>query len=161
MCLLAVLLAACGEEEKAAPEAKKQASATLVAEVILPEKSDLRQQSTSTGTFVAEDQVMISSETSGYLKKIYFKEGAYKRKGALLAKINDAELQARKQKLAVELDYARMELARAEKLGELQAIRTEEVDRLRNTVRVIEDDIAVMAAQIAKTNVYAPFSGRV
>jgi membrane fusion protein (multidrug efflux system) len=161
MCLLAVLLSSCGEEEKAAPEAKKQASATLVAEVILPEKSDLRQQSTSTGTFVAEDQVMISSETSGYLKHLYFTEGAYKRKGALLAKLNDAELQARKHKLQVELDYARTELARAEKLGDLQAIRTEEVDRLRNVANVIKADIAVMDAQIAKTNVYAPFSGRV
>jgi membrane fusion protein (multidrug efflux system) len=161
MCLFALLLSSCGKDEKAARVAKQPPQPTLVAEVILPQKSDLRQQSTSTGTFVAEDQVMISSETSGYLKKIYFKEGAYKRKGALLAKINDAELQARKQKLAVELDYARMELARAEKLGELQAIRTEEVDRLRNTVRVIEADIAVMDAQIAKTNVYAPFSSRV
>jgi membrane fusion protein (multidrug efflux system) len=161
MCLLAVLPSSCGEEEKVAPEAKKQGPATLVAEVILPEKSDLRQQSTSTGTFVAEDQVMISSETAGYVKRLYFTEGAYKRKGALLAKLNDAELQARKQKLQVELDYARTELARAEKLGDLQAISTEEVDRLRNVAKVIEADIAVMDAQIAKTNVYAPFSGRV
>lgn len=161
MCFFVLLLSSCGEDEKSAPEAKKEGPPVLSAEVVLPEKSTLRQQSTSTGTFVAEDQVMISSETSGYLKQLYFREGAYKRKGDLLAKINDAELQARKQKLAVELDYARTELARAEKLGDLEAIRTEEVDRLRNAAKVIEADIAIMDAQIAKTNVYAPFSGRV
>lgn len=160
-CLLLLTLVSCGKDEQAAPEAKQEGPATLVAEVILPKKSNLRQQATSTGTFVAEDQVMISSETSGYLKELYFTEGAYKRKGDLLAKLNDAELQARKQKLAVELEYAQTELARAEKLGELQAIRTEEVDQLRNTAKVIEADIAIMDAQIAKTNVYAPFSGRV
>lgn len=91
-CLLFLALVSCGKDEQAAPEAKKEGPATLVAEVILPEKSNLRQQSTSTGTFVAEDQVMISSETSGYLKELYFTEGAYKQKGALLAKLNDAEL---------------------------------------------------------------------
>lgn len=161
MCLLVLSIASCGKDEKAATGPAKGTPPTLVAEVIMPQKSDLRQQSTSTGTFIAEDQVLISSETSGYLKQLYFSEGAYKRKGALLAKINDAELQARKQKLAVELEYANGELARAEKLGDLQAIRAEEVDRLRNTAKVIEADISVMDAQIAKTNVYAPFSGRV
>jgi membrane fusion protein (multidrug efflux system) len=161
VCFVALLMVSCGEEEQAAPVRAKKGPATLVAEVILPEKSNLHQQSNATGTFIAEDQVQISSETSGYLKRLYFTEGAYKRKGALLAKLNDAELQARKQKLAVELEYAKAELARAEKLGDLQAIRTEEVDRLRNTVKIIEADISVMDAQIAKTNVYAPFSGRV
>ncbi len=159
--LLVLTFTSCGKEEKAAAPATPAAPGLLVAEVILPEKSNLQQQSTSTGTFVAEDQVMIAAETSGYLKRLYFREGAYKRKGDLLAKINDAELQARKQKLTIELEYARTELARAEKLGELQAIRTEEVDRLRNAARVIEADIAVIDAQIAKTNVYAPFSGRI
>ncbi|WP_020571224.1 efflux RND transporter periplasmic adaptor subunit [Neolewinella persica] len=161
VCIGSLLLVSCGEEEKTTPEAAKKGPTTLVAEVILPEKSNLRQQSNATGTFIAEDQVQISSETAGYLKHLYFTEGAYKRKGALLAKLNDAELQAQKQKLAVELEYAKRELARAEKLGELQAIRTEEVDRLRNTVKIIEADISVMEAQIAKTNIYAPFSGRI
>ncbi|TXF90753.1 efflux RND transporter periplasmic adaptor subunit [Neolewinella aurantiaca] len=157
--LLAVV--SCGSEDAKTAAPEKKGPATLVAEVVLPEVSDLQQQSTSTGTFVAEDQVQISSETSGYLKKLYFTEGAYKAKGALLAKINDAELQAQKKKLEVELDYAKSELARARKLGDLQAIRAEEVDRLKNAADVIAADIMVMDAQIAKTNVYAPFSGRV
>lgn len=161
LCLVLLLLSSCENDKNTAPEQKKKGPPTLVAEVVIPQRSDLRQQSTATGSFIAEDQVEISSETSGYLKHLYFREGAYKRKGALLAKINDAELQARKQKLAVELEYARRELARAEKLGDLQAIRTEEVDRLRNVAKVIAADISVMDAQIAKTNVYAPFSGRV
>jgi membrane fusion protein (multidrug efflux system) len=160
-CLAALLLTACGGDEEAAPAAKKEGPGVLVADVILPEKSDLQQQATSTGTFVAEDQVMIAAETAGYLKKLYFREGNYKRKGDLLAKLNDAELQAQKRKMEVELEYAQTELARAEKLGDLQAINAEEVDRLRNTTKVIEADIAVLDAQIAKTNVYAPFSGRV
>ncbi|PHI21522.1 hypothetical protein CEQ90_01515 [Lewinellaceae bacterium SD302] len=160
-CLTALLLTACGSDEAAAPAAKKSGPGVLEAEVILPEQSDLQQQASSTGTFVAEDQVMIASETAGYLKKIYFREGDFKRKGALLAKLNDAELQARKAKMSVELEYARTELARAEKLSDLQAINAEEVDRLRNAAKVIEADIAVLDAQIAQTDVYAPFSGRV
>lgn len=161
ICLFTLLLVSCGDEKKAAPTAKKEGPSTLEAEVILPVKSDLRQQSTATGTFVAEDQVMVSSEASGYLKQLYFREGAYKRKGELLAKINDAELQARKKKMIVELEYARAELLRSEKLGEFEAVRTEEIDQRRNAVKIIEADIAILDAQIAKTDVYAPFSGRI
>lgn len=159
--LVGLALASCSQDAEVEKESVKKGPQEVVAEVVLPEVSDFRQQATATGTFVAEDQVQISSETSGYLQEIFFREGAYKKKGELLAKINDAELRAQKRKLGVELDYARIELRRAEELGELQAIATEEVDRLRNAVQLIEADIAIVDAQLAKTEVYAPFSGRI
>lgn len=161
MSLLAVLPTACSEDAQAVAKVENQAPAALEAEVVLPVKSTIRQQSTATGTFVAEDQVMVSSEASGYLKEVYFREGAYKREGELLAKINDAELQAQKRKMMVQLDYARAEQLRAEKLSEFEAIPMEEVDQLRNATQLIEADIAILDAQIAQTNIYAPFSGRI
>ena len=133
----------------------------LKAEGILPLRSELRQQSSSTGSFIAEDQVEISAEVSGYLESIFFDEGAFKKKGALLAKINDSELQARKKKLHVDLNYASQEITRAEKLLEIQALSAEEGDRLKNVVKVIQAEIEILDAQIAKTSIYAPFSGRI
>jgi membrane fusion protein (multidrug efflux system) len=159
--VVGLFLATCTQDSEAEQEVVQEGPKAIVAEVVLPTESDFRQQSTATGTFVAEDQVQISSETSGYLQELFFREGAYKKKGDLLAKINDAELQAQKRKLEVELDYARVELKRAEELGELQAIAAEEIDRLRNVVQVFEADLAILDAQLAKTKVYAPFAGRI
>ncbi len=158
-CLCLCLLFACGGEEPP-PAAKPAGPPTLNAEVVLPRQSSLRRQATATGTFVAEDQVMIAAETAGYLQTIYFKEGDYQPKGRLLARINDAELRAQRDKLKVQLDYAKSEVTRADKLADLQAIRLEEIDRLRNSAALIEADIAVLEAQLAKTRIYAPFSGR-
>jgi membrane fusion protein (multidrug efflux system) len=158
---LVVLLSSCSQEESQPVTAAPKGPRVLKAEGILPQKSDVRQKSTTTGTFLAEDQVEISSEISGYLNKIFFNEGNYKKKGQLLAKINDSELQARRKKLEVDLAYANQEIARAEKLLEIQAISEEEGDRLKNTAKVIEADIGILDAQIAKTNIYAPFSGRI
>ncbi|MTB50370.1 efflux RND transporter periplasmic adaptor subunit [Lewinella sp. W8] len=159
--VMGLFLSSCSQDQEPEPEVVREAPKALVAEVVLPGVSDYRQQSTATGTFIAEDQVQISSETSGYLQEVFFREGSYKKKGDLLAKINDVELQARKKRLEVELAYAKVQLTRAEELGELQAIAAEEIDRLKNAVDVIEADIAILDAQLAKTRVYAPFSGRV
>lgn len=158
---LVVSLTSCSKGESTPPSSPPSGPKILKAEGVLPVKSEVSQKSTTTGTFLAEDQVEISPEISGYLNKIFFNEGNYKKKGQLLAKINDSELQARRKKLEVDLAYANQEIARAEKLLEIQAISTEEGDRLKNVAKVIEADIAILDAQIAKTNIYAPFSGRI
>ncbi|GLR16979.1 efflux RND transporter periplasmic adaptor subunit [Portibacter lacus] len=158
---IVVFSISCQEEQKKTEAPKNNGPKILKADAILAERSDVKQQSTSTGSFIAEDEVEISSEVSGYLKNIYFKEGDYKKKGELLAKINDIELQARRKKLEVDLKYAQQEIARAEKLLKIQALSVEEGDRLKNLAKVIEADIAIIDAQITQTSIYAPFSGRI
>jgi len=160
--LVILLYTSCGEEEeKSSPALSQQGPRVLKAEAVLPLKSEFQEKATSTGSFIAEDQVDISSEVSGYLQAIYFNEGDYKKKGQQLAKINDSELQARKKKLQVDLEYARQEIQRASKLLEIQAISSEEGDRLRNQEKVIQADINIIDAQIARTLITAPFSGRI
>ncbi|WP_235297242.1 efflux RND transporter periplasmic adaptor subunit [Portibacter marinus] len=155
-------LMGCDQEDDASPRpAASSGPRVLKAEAILPKKSKLQEKATSTGSFIAEDQVEISSEVSGYLQSIYFNEGDYKRKGEQLAKINDSELQARKKKLQIDLEYAQQEIQRANKLLEIQAISAEEGDRLANQAKVIQAEIDVLDAQIAKTLILAPFSGRI
>lgn len=155
------LFFACSEEEKSSPAPRSSGPRTLNAEAILPQQASVEERASSTGTFLAEDEVEISAEVSGYLDAIYFNEGDYKRKGDLLAKINDSELQARRKKLEVDLAYAQQEISRGNKLLEIQAISSEETDRLNNAAKVIEAEIDILDAQINKTEIKAPFSGRI
>ena len=59
------------------------------------------------GTLVANEETEIHPEVAGRITGIYFREGAFVNRGALLVKLNDADLQAQKRKLMVQLQVAK------------------------------------------------------
>jgi len=113
------------------------------------------------GSIEANEQVQIRSEVSGLVTGIYFKEGSNVSKGQLLLKINDRELQAQlaqaltKQKLAAETEY------RAGVLLKKEAVSKEEYDVALADLRSLQSQTQLIRAQLAKTQVRAPFSGKI
>jgi len=113
------------------------------------------------GTIEANEQVDIRSEVSGLVTDILFNEGTNVSKGKVLVKINDLELQAQlsqaltRQKLAQETEY------RAGKLLEKEAISKEEYDVALSELRSLQSQTQLIRAQLAKTLIRAPFSGKI
>lgn len=113
------------------------------------------------GTIEANEQVDIRSEISGLVTEIQFNEGSTVSKGKVLLKINDLELQAQlsqaltKQKLAQETEY------RAAKLLEKEAISKEEYDVALSEFRSLQSQTQLIRAQLSKTLIRAPFSGKI
>jgi membrane fusion protein (multidrug efflux system) len=113
------------------------------------------------GTIEANEQVQIKSEISGLIKSINFSEGSNVGKGSLLIKIDDSELQAQlaqaltKEKLASEV------AARAAKLLKAEAISQEEYDNADAELRSLKAQTQLIRAQLSKTSIRAPFSGRI
>ena len=113
------------------------------------------------GSIEANEQVQIRSEVPGLVTGIYFKEGTNVSKGQLLLKINDLELQAQlsqaltKQKLAQETEY------RAGELLKKEAISKEEYDVALADLRSLQSQTQLTRAQLAKTQIRAPFSGKI
>ena len=113
------------------------------------------------GSIEANEQVQIRSEVPGLVTGIYFKEGTNVSKGQLLLKINDRELQAQlsqaltKQKLAQETEY------RAGELLKKEAISKEEYDVALADLRSLQSQTQLTRAQLAKTQIRAPFSGKI
>ncbi|MGZ3940272.1 MAG: hypothetical protein ACXVBK_15980, partial [Flavisolibacter sp.] len=68
------------------------------------------------GSLVSNETTEIHPEVAGRITGIYFKEGGFINKGALLVKLNDADLQAQKRKLLVQLQVARQNENRSEQL---------------------------------------------
>lgn len=81
--------------------------------------------------------------------------------GQLLVKINDSELQAQLKKNDVKLQLAAQNLDRQKKLLELNGTSQEQYDNSVFEYRSIEADIDLLKAQIAKTEIRAPFSGQI
>lgn len=129
--------------------------------VFIVGKESIENQIFASGTVLPNEEVNLMSEISGRLVKLDIKEGAYITKGQLIAKINDRELQAQLQKIAYNQDLSKKIEARQKKLLNVEAINLEEYDVTSNNIRVLEAEKEVIEAQLEKTEIRAPFSGRI
>jgi membrane fusion protein, multidrug efflux system len=77
----------------------------------------------------------------------------------LLIKLNDNDLQAQVRKLEAQLKLAQQSEERLRKLLDVKGISQDEYDIVINQINNIKADMEVNQAQIAKTEMYAPFSG--
>lgn len=122
---------------------------------------DFSNQVNVSGTIEPNEQVEIRSEISGLIKSINFKEGTAVGAGSLLLKIEDTELQAQyrqaltKQKLAQETEN------RAGKLLKSEAISQEEYDNAEAELKSLQAQSQLIKAQLSKTEIRAPFAGRI
>lgn len=115
----------------------------------------------SSGSVIAHEEVALRPEVSGKLISVYFKEGGMVQKGALLAKINDADLQAQLRKLQAQASLLRDREARLKGLLDIRGVSQDEYEAGANQLKTIAADIDYTKAQIAKTELRAPFSGRI
>ena len=116
---------------------------------------------TITGTINANEEVRIISEVSGIVKRIYFNEGTNVRRGQALVKIDDSELRAQLAQAMTRQNLASENERRARLLLEKEAISREEYDIASADFRTAKAQTQLIRAQIAKTVISAPFSGRI
>jgi membrane fusion protein, multidrug efflux system len=113
------------------------------------------------GSIEANEQVEIRSEVSGIVEGIYFNEGSTVKKGQLLFKVNDLELRAQLGQATTKENLASENERRAKLLLTKEAISQEEFDIAKADLKLAQAQTQLIKAQIAKTNVRAPFSGKI
>lgn len=113
------------------------------------------------GSIEANEQVEIRSEVSGIVETINFKEGSNVGKGQLLFKVNDSELRAQLSQTTTKEKLAAENERRANLLLQKEAISQEEYDIARAEYASAKAQSQLIKAQIAKTSVRAPFSGKI
>jgi membrane fusion protein, multidrug efflux system len=111
------------------------------------------------GTVIPYETVNISAEVSGRLTYLQVPDGASVAAGAVLARINDADLQATLNRSKVQLQLAQQTEQRLQKLIKVNGINQADYDAALNQVNILKADMAVTQAQIDKTVVKAPFAG--
>ena len=113
------------------------------------------------GSIEANEQVEIRSEVSGIVKNIYFQEGSNVDKGQVLFKVNDIELKAQLAQAKTKESLASENERRAKLLLQKEAISQEEYDVARADFKSAQAQSQLIQAQIEKTSVRAPFSGKI
>ena len=88
----------------ALPKENKQRTLKVNAQVIKPHL--LTDEILVTGRLVPDEEVSLSFETSGKITDIFFTEGTLVKRGELLAKVNDRQLQAQLKRLEAQIPLA-------------------------------------------------------
>ncbi len=114
-----------------------------------------------TGAIEANESVSLQSEVSGLVTRIFFTEGTNVKKGTLLVKINDQDIQAQLQQVLSKVKLSSSNENRAKQLLEKGAISQEEYDTSLADLLSLKAETQLIRAQLAKTSIYAPFSGKI
>lgn len=115
----------------------------------------------ATGTLRAAESVELQAEADGRVVAIHFRDGSHVNRGDLLLKINDAELQASLQRATQRRELAAVRERRIGQLAKERIATQDDYDAARSEVAVQDADIALIRAQIAKTEIRAPFDGTI
>jgi len=116
---------------------------------------------TLSGTIEPNEQVQIRSEVSGVVRELAFKEGSMVREGQLLLRMDDSELKAQLIQAQSREKLAQDNEGRARLLLAKEAISQQEYDVAHADYETAKAQTALIQAQLAKTSVYAPFSGKI
>jgi membrane fusion protein, multidrug efflux system len=133
----------------------------LPVEVLVLKAGTLDNKLTITGSVLPNESLELKSETSGKITGLYFKEGNHVKKGDVLLQINDEEIKAELEKQVYNRKLNQDNEFRQRKLLEKDAISQEEYDNALNRLNTTLADIKVLAAQLDKTKIKAPFDGTI
>ena len=149
-------LFACSQK---AETSKQKASPSIVVDALIATAKPVSNTLEVNGTVVANEYVELHPEASGRLTYLYVPEGKLIKKGTLIAKINNADLQAQVDKSKVSLDLAEKTEQRDKQLLAVNGLNQSDYDAALNIVNGFKADIEYNQALLDKTILKAPFDG--
>lgn len=148
------------KESPASPAGGQGRNMTLRVDAYLVRPEPFAENIEVPGSIIANEATEIHPEVSGRITQLNLAEGRFVTKGALLAKLYDADLQAQLRKLEVQLQIAQTNEERSGQLLKIQGISKADYDASLLNVNNIKADIDIIRTSISKTEIRAPFSGK-
>lgn len=130
-------------------------------QVHIAETATLENKMVIGGSLRSNEEIDLMAEVSGKITGIHFKEGEVVKKGQLLVKINDDELRATLRRLEAGRKLASDNATRLKSLLAKGGISQQEYETAATEVSSLDEEMNRVEAQIGKTSIIAPFSGRV
>jgi|688.fasta_scaffold25506_3 membrane fusion protein (multidrug efflux system) len=156
-------LFSCKSKKDAAPPPGQGPGApvpVISVEGLVVKTSSINEVVEASGTILANEATEIRPEISGRITQLNIREGAVVPKGSLLVKIYDADLQAQLNKLLVQLQIAEKTEERQKELLKIGGIAQQDYDLSTLQVSNIKADIELTRVNISKTEIRAPYNGR-
>jgi membrane fusion protein (multidrug efflux system) len=128
-------------------------------EVIVARSENVSSNLEVNGTVVSNEMVELRPEISGRLIYLNIPDGAKVSQGTILARVNDADLQAQMEQQKTQLELASRTESRLNNLLKVNGVNQADYDVALSQLNTIKANIKVLNAQIDKTVIRAPFSG--
>jgi membrane fusion protein (multidrug efflux system) len=155
-----VLAAMLSCKSKANDQSLLKEKPPVAVDVIIAGNTDFSSDIEVNGTVLSDEMIELHPEVGGRLTYLNIPDGARVSAGTVLAKINDADLQAQLQQQKVQLELAQKTEQRLNKLLAVNGVDQASYDAALSQVNLYDANINVLKAQIDKTVIRAPFAGR-
>ncbi len=153
----------CGskKEKTSAANAAQRQSGPLVVEGFVVRPRAVSDNIEVPGSLLPSEETQIRAEVSGRITRLNITEGSTVTKGQLLVKLFDEDLQAQLRKLEVQLQIANKTEERQRELLKISGISQQDYDLAELQVENLKADIQTVKIAITKTEIRAPFQGKI
>ncbi|HRH33718.1 MAG TPA: efflux RND transporter periplasmic adaptor subunit [Catalimonadaceae bacterium] len=115
----------------------------------------------SSGSILAWNEVQLMPEIGGKITQMSIKEGIEVSEGQILIKLFDEDLKAQLKKQELQAGIAEKNLMRLQDLLKINGVSQQEIDNAENQLNNIASEILLLKANLKKTEIRAPFSGKI
>jgi membrane fusion protein (multidrug efflux system) len=160
--VLSVFISCSGKKENnAAGSAAQRQSGPLVVEGFVVRPQTVADNIEVPGSLLPAEETQIRAEVSGRITRLNIEEGSTVAKGELLVKLFDQDLQAQLRKLEVQLQIAKKTEERQGELLKINGISQQDYDLVALQVDNLNADIQSVKIAITKTEIRAPYRGKI
>ncbi len=152
------LLISCSTNNK--EQAARGRTQQVAVDVMIAVKEDFASNLEVNGTVLSNEMVELHPEVNGRLIFLNIPDGGFVKAGTILAKINDADLQAQREQLKTQLELAQKTEKRLNDLLKINGVNQADYDAAISQVNTLQANIKYIDAQIDKTVIRAPFNGQ-
>jgi len=153
------LVSSCQQGHEKKEPAHKADLVPVQVQLITVQLQEALQQTEVVGTVQAVDRAVIAAKVTGTIEKIPVVLGSEVKAGDLLVKISAGEISAKVIQAQAQLEQARRNLEREEKLLKKNAATAESVKSLKDMYRVAEAVHNEAKTVLGYTTITAPFDG--
>ncbi|HYF68718.1 MAG TPA: efflux RND transporter periplasmic adaptor subunit [Ohtaekwangia sp.] len=162
--LLFVGLWACTTQ--AGPKSEKEGEPTVSipgtpVDAVVLKPSEVSEAIDINATLVANQEVQIVSEMTRKIVSVPVREGSTVKKGTLLFKLDNADLQAQLEKFRQQEKLTVLNEQRLKDLLAHDAVAQQDYDDASTQLKVLQAQIQELLVAIDKTNITAPFDGQI
>lgn len=136
-------------------------SDTLAVTVSPVSQELLEDRISTTGTLLPWEAVDVRAEVAGRVVGINFSEGTFVRQGQTLVSLDSDVLRAQIEGARARRDLAGVQAGRFRELFEIGGLSRQELDQAESESRVLDAELAQLAAEVRRRQVIAPFSGEI
>lgn len=159
--LAAMVLIACGQNDGEDVSRNEHKAPVIRVKTETISKLDHAPPVYTSGTVAAREEIRLSFKIGGVIHSIFVNEGAWVKKGQLLARLNPQEIKAQVNQAESALEKANRDLERASRLYEDTVVTLEVVQDLTTAKEVAASNLEIAKFNQQYAEIYAPASGRI